>query len=98
MSTRTQPDSGGVVIRLDQRVFYGCLGVLAFVLLVSIVFVVGLQLGRRGQPATIASQPAQIFQQPGIQVQPGVTQFQPVPAGQPAPFNQPAVRQPHALS
>lgn len=51
MSTQTQPGAGGVDIRLDKRLFYGCLGVLAFLLAVALIFFVGLRLGGRGQTA-----------------------------------------------
>ncbi len=88
MSTQTESGGGGVVIRLDQRLFYGCLATVAFLLAVSLVFFVGLQLGRRGQTAAAPT----TFQQPGIAVQPGI-QAQPVQPGQQPPFNQPAVRQ-----
>lgn len=81
-----------VVIRLDQRLFYAIIAGLGFVVLLGLVFLVGLQLGKRGQQQ--AAVPA--FQQPGaVQVLPGQgqVQIQPVQPGQQAPFNQPAVRQ-----
>ncbi len=94
MSTQTQSSAGGVDIRLDKRLFYGCLGVFAFLLAVALIFFVGLQLGRRGPTATAraTSQQPAAFQQPGIPVQPGI-QVQPVAPGQQPPFDQPAVRQ-----
>jgi len=88
MSTQTQPGRGTVVIRLDQRLFYGCVATIASILLLGIVFFVGVQLGRRSRPA---SAPV-AFQQPGLQVQPGVSQVQPLQPGQTNPFSQPAVR------
>ena len=89
MSTQTQPSRGTVVIRLDQRLFYGCVATIASLLLLGIVFFVGVQLGRRSRPAPGPT----VFQQPGLQFQPGVGQVQPLQPGQTNPFAQPAVRQ-----
>ncbi len=87
MSTQTQSRESGVVIRLDQRLFYGCVAVIAFFLALSVVFFAGLQLGRRGQQTAVPA----AFQQPGVFQQPAV-QVQPLQSGQGNPFAQPAAR------
>ena len=88
MEPQTQPGRGTVVVRLNQRLFYGCVAAIASLLLLGIVFFVGVQLGRHSQaaPAPVALQP------PSLPPQPGVTQAQPVQPGQANPFAQPAVR------
>lgn len=79
-----------VVIRLDQRLFYALVGGIGFLVLLGVVFFVGLQLGRRGQPQA-AAVPAV---QPGLPAVPaqGQLQVQPLQQGQQNPFAQPAVR------
>lgn len=86
---------GGVVIRLDSRLFYGLVGGVAFLLALFVVFYVGLLLGRRGQGSAAAPQQPVTFQQPGTQPQSGNPAVQPIQPGQAqqAPFNEPAVRQ-----
>ncbi len=84
-----------VVIRLDQRLFYAVVAGVGFMLVLGVVFLVGLQLGKRNQPqaAVPALQPG-IVQQPGIPAVPGQTplQVQPGQPGQQVPFQQPAAR------